>query len=216
MDGIILTAFFKDGLLIEDSRTMAEHYGRSRQFIVDIFSIIPGEILLYRHFPDPIFLRFNRLIRMGRMMEFFNRIERWVKRPLLFRITRLFLYLSMIIHWNACTYIKISSWIGFGEDRWVYFDIHDQRYPENGTFCRMYTYAAYWSTLTLSTIGELSEPEKNCEFVFMIVNFMVGIFIFATIVGHVNDMVNSLAEEHESFRSQLDGVKFYMQVPMSG
>lgn len=53
------------------------------------------------------------------------------------------------------------------------------------TLARRYIYSFYWSTLILTTIGEVPSPKKNVEFLFVIMDLMCGVLIFATIVGNV-------------------------------
>ena len=37
-----------------------------------------------------------------------------------FRITKVVLYILVLIHWNACLFFSISFFIGFESDGWVY------------------------------------------------------------------------------------------------
>ena len=85
----------------------------------------------------------------------------------------------------------MSAWIGFGADDWVYFNITDE-YPTNQTLSRMYIYSFYWSTLTLTTIGETPRPEEDIEYVFVVIDFLIGVLIFATIVGNVGSMITNM------------------------
>lgn len=50
---------------------------------------------------------------------------------------------------------------------------------------RRYIYSFYWSTLILTTIGEVPGPQTNIEFAFVTIDLMCGVLIFATIVGNV-------------------------------
>lgn len=43
----------------------------------------------------------------------------------------------------------------------------------------------YWSTLILTTIGEVPGPQQNVEYAFVTIDLMCGVLIFATIVGNV-------------------------------
>lgn len=85
----------------------------------------------------------------------------------------------VLIHWNACLYFAISYAIGFGTDNWVY----NLDGPKNSTLARQYIYSFYWSTLTLTTIGETPVPENEAEYLFVVADFLAGVLIFATIVG---------------------------------
>jgi len=117
--------------------------------------------------------------------QFFDRVEAQSSFPNTIRIINLIVYILIIIHWNACFFIVLSAWIGFGSDEFVYYSIDPVRYPVNATFSRMYLYAFFWSTLAMTTIADLPLPITDAEYAFIIVDFMLGVFIFATIVGKV-------------------------------
>jgi len=118
-------------------------------------------------------------------VQFFDRVEAQSSFPNTIRIINLIVYILIIIHWNACFFILLSAWIGFGSDEFVYYSIDSVLYPINATFSRMYLYAFFWSTLAMTTIADLPLPITDAEYAFIIVDFMLGVFIFATIVGKV-------------------------------
>ena len=70
--------------------------------------------------PCPVIFRLNRVARIDRMFEFFNKTESRTNFPNAFRITKVVLYILILIHWNACVFFAISFAIGFNTDTWVY------------------------------------------------------------------------------------------------
>lgn len=94
-------------------------------------------------------------------------------------IWQVVLAILVLIHWNACLYFAISYALGFGSDNWVY----NLNGAKNKTLSRQYIYSFYWSTLTLTTIGETPTPENDAEYLFVVADFLAGVLIFATIVG---------------------------------
>jgi len=83
-------------------------------------SYIISPDLLYLHFGvDFAFVRINRVLRVGRMLEFFDRTDSRTNYPHIFRVLQLVIYMIVSIHWNACLYYQISVWIGLGSDDWV-------------------------------------------------------------------------------------------------
>ncbi|NWW49473.1 CNGA2 protein, partial [Pedionomus torquatus] len=202
------TGFLEQGLLVKDLKKLRDNYIYTLQFKLDVVSMLPTDLAYFAvglHHPE---LRFNRLLRFSRMFEFFDRTETRTSHPNIFRISNLVLYILVIIHWNACIYYAISKAIGFGEDTWVYPNITD---PEYGSLAQEYVYCLYWSTLTLTTIGETPPPVRDEEYLFVIFDFLIGVLIFATIVGNVGSMISNMNATRAEFQAKIDAIKHYMQ-----
>ncbi|KAI1902709.1 hypothetical protein AGOR_G00018810 [Albula goreensis] len=202
------TGFLEQGLLVKDLAKLRDSYVHTMQFKLDVVSILPTDLAYLAtgiHTPQ---LRFNRLLRFPRMFEFFDRTETRTNYPNIFRICNLVLYILIIIHWNACIYFAISKSLGFGSDTWVYPNITN---PEYSSLTRGYVYCLYWSTLTLTTIGEMPAPVRDEEYLFVVFDFLVGVLIFATIVGNVGSMISNMNATRAEFQARIDAIKHYMQ-----
>uniref|UniRef100_A0A671VBN6 Cyclic nucleotide gated channel subunit alpha 3a n=1 Tax=Sparus aurata TaxID=8175 RepID=A0A671VBN6_SPAAU len=198
----------EDGLLVKDAGKLRSKYRTTSQFKYDMISMIPTDLLFLKFgFNNPEF-RFNRLCKISRLFEFFERTETRTSFPNMFRISNLVLYILIIIHWNACMFFAISKTIGFGTDTWVYPNIS---HPEHGRLARKYIYSLYWSTLTLTTIGETPPPVRDVEFLFVISDFLTGVLIFASIVGNVGAMISNMNASRAEFQAKIDSIKQYMQ-----
>ena len=194
-------------MLVRDTKMMRIHYMKTRTFKLDILSILPTDICyVFFGLNTPIW-RVNRLLRFNRLLECFEITESRTNYPNLFRITNLVIYILIIIHWNACLFYQTSNWLGFGVDGWVYRN-HTDGYE---TLTRQYVYSLYWSTLTLTTIGETPTPEADIEYLFMVGDFLIGVLIFATIVGNVGSMISNMNAARADFQQKMDGVKRYME-----
>jgi len=68
----------------------------------------------------------------------------------------------------------------------------------------------YWSTLTLTTIGETPQPETDAEYLFVVIDFLAGVLIFATIVGNIGSMITNMNAARVEFQNRMDGIKQYM------
>nr|KAF6429135.1 cyclic nucleotide gated channel subunit alpha 3 [Molossus molossus] len=202
------TGFLEQGLLVRDTQRLWRHYTKTLHFKLDVLSLVPTDLAYFKlgiNYPE---LRFNRLLKFARLFEFFDRTETRTSYPNVFRIGNLVLYILVIIHWNACIYFAISKFIGFGTDSWVYPNISN---PEYGRLSRKYVYSLYWSTLTLTTIGETPPPVKDEEYLFVVIDFLVGVLIFATIVGNVGSMISNMNASRAEFQAKIDAIKQYMQ-----
>ncbi|XP_061664992.1 cyclic nucleotide-gated channel rod photoreceptor subunit alpha isoform X1 [Syngnathoides biaculeatus] len=201
------TGYLEQGLLVKDEQKLRERYIKSFQFRLDVLSMVPTDVLyatLGLNYPE---IRLNKLLRFNRMLEFFQRTETRTNYPNALRISNLVMYIVIIIHWNACLYYSFSKAIGFGSDRFVY---PDPANPEFGRLVRKYAYSMYWSTLTLTTIGETPPPVENSEYFFVVTDFLVGVLIFATIVGNVGSMITNMNAARANFQARIDAIKQYM------
>lgn len=204
---VLVSGFLEQGLLVKDHAKLRDSYIRTLQFKLDVVSILPTDLAYIStgiHTPQ---LRFNRLLRFPRMFEFFDRTETRTNYPNIFRICNLVLYILVIIHWNACIYYAISKSLGFGSDTWVFPNISK---PEYSSLTRSYVYCLYWSTLTLTTIGEMPAPVRDEEYLFVVFDFLVGVLIFATIVGNVGSMIANMNATRAEFQARIDAIKHYM------
>ncbi|XP_067005088.2 cyclic nucleotide-gated cation channel subunit A [Anabrus simplex] len=206
--------YLEQGLMVRDAKRLRLHYLKSSGWILDILSLLPTDLVYiwwpssscHLRVPCPVIVRLNRLLRMPRMNQFFDRTETCTGYPNAFRICKVVLAILVLIHWNACFYFAISYAIGFDSDNWVY-SINGGK---NSTLSRQYIYCFYWSTLTLTTIGETPQPENDIEYLFVVADFLAGVLIFATIVGNIGNMISNMNLARVEFQNRMDGVKQYM------
>lgn len=189
---------------------MIVHYLKSNAFKLDLLSMLPFDLLYLIPAVGVIhpIVRLNRLLRIHRMMQFFYQAESRTNWPNALRIFNLMMYISLSIHWNACFYFLISKGIGFGSDNWVYPNITEEGFDGLG---RQYLFSLYWSTLTLTTIGEVPGPVIEVEYLFVILDFLVGVLIFATIVGMMGGIITNMNIRRTEFQCRLDNIKQYMR-----
>ncbi|XP_053662588.1 cyclic nucleotide-gated cation channel subunit A [Anopheles marshallii] len=207
--------YLEQGLLVRDAPKLRKHYFSKQRWWLDIVSMLPTDLAYIwwapsscaaTRLPCPIIVRINRLLRLPRMWEWFDRTETATGYPNAFRICKVVLAILVLIHWNACLYFAISYALGFSTDNWVY-NING---PKNLTLSRQYIYSFYWSTLTLTTIGETPTPENDAEYLFVVADFLAGVLIFATIVGNIGSMISNMNVTRVEFQNRMDGVKQYM------
>jgi len=111
------------------------------------------------------------------------------------------------MHWVACLYYTISEYEGLGTNDWVYTETEQEGDP----FTRKYVKSFYWSVLTLMTIGETPSPQTNIEYIFTGCMFLLGIFVFATVVGNVGDVISNMNAARTNFQARMDSIKQFME-----
>uniref|UniRef100_A0A914UKF8 Cyclic nucleotide-binding domain-containing protein n=1 Tax=Plectus sambesii TaxID=2011161 RepID=A0A914UKF8_9BILA len=75
---------------------------------------------------------------------------------------------------------------------------------------RQYTLSFYWSFMTLTTLGEQPSPITVFQFLYETMDILIGLLVFATIIGNVGSIVSNLNAQKADFDQMLDGVKQYM------
>ncbi|CAG0923417.1 unnamed protein product, partial [Notodromas monacha] len=210
-----------------------------------------------------------------RVYAYYYIVESRTWYPNLWRVVNLIHVLLLLAHWFGCFYYMLSEYEDF-HGEWVYPN------PRGafGTLTRKYLASMYWSTLTLTTIGDLPTPETNRHrlmygtttartsnydssladamnatmmsaipdeavdfllvgsstqvpflggqkkrlrrsrllqfatnsgYLFTIVSYMIGVFIFATIVGQVGNVITNRNANRLEFERLLDSAKLYMR-----
>ncbi|XP_072023805.1 uncharacterized protein [Amphiura filiformis] len=216
-------AYLEQGLLVRDPWKLAKNYQKKGEFKLDVLSIIPlgtlalifGEFgekeIFYIHFDlenDHILipvLRLPRLLKLHAMETYFVIADTRTSNPNSQRAFKLTMYLGGIIHWIGCFYYMLSEYEGFGLNEWVYPDEGN-----NSSLVRKYVRIMYWSTVTLTTIGGEGNPQTNAEYIFTGVTFLIGVFLFAAVVGNVGDVISNMNAARQDFIAKMDSIKVYM------
>ncbi|ETN66879.1 cyclic-nucleotide-gated cation channel [Anopheles darlingi] len=180
------TGYLEDGVLQTDSTKLRQHYMNSTTFYIDCLCLLPLDFL-YLSIGFNSILRSFRLVKIYRFWAFMDRTERHTNYPNLFRSTSLIHYLLVIFHWNGCLYHIIYKNNGFGSKNWVFHD------SESADVVKQYLQSYYWCTLALTTIGDLPRPRSKAEYVFVIAQLLFGLMLFATVLGHVANIVTSVS-----------------------
>ncbi|KYM86386.1 Cyclic nucleotide-gated cation channel alpha-3, partial [Atta colombica] len=199
------TGYLEQGLMVYNSRKLAGHYFKSKFFFLDLFALLPVDLLQLSLGSNPM-LRFFRFLKLYRVYNYYYMVESRTIYPNFWRVLNLIHILLLLAHWFGCFYYLLSEAESFQGD-WAY----PHRPGEYATLTRKYLGSVYWSTLTLTTIGDLPTPETNAEYVFTIVSYLIGVFIFATIVGQVGNVITNRNANRLEFERLLDGAKTYMR-----
>ncbi|XP_023239909.1 uncharacterized protein LOC111638433 isoform X2 [Centruroides sculpturatus] len=199
------TGYLEQGLMVCDAKKLASHYLRSRPFLMDLAALTPLDTLQFLVGNVPI-LRLPRFLKVYRSVRFYYMAESRTIYPNLWRVVNLVHILLLLAHWFGCFYYMLSELEQF-EGEWAF----PHRDGRNETLTRKYLGSVYWSTLTLTTIGDLATPATNLQYLFTIVSYLIGVFIFATIVGQVGNVITNRNASRLEFERLLDGAKLYMR-----
>ena len=143
--------YLEEGVLQTQASKLRQHYMNSTIFYIDCLCLLPLDFL-YLSIGFNSMLRCFRLIKIYRFWSFLDRTERHTNYPNVFRTISLFHYILLLFHWNACVYHLLSQRGGFGSKDW--FQGSRDRESCSDVDCD-YLHAFYWSTLALTTIGDL-------------------------------------------------------------
>lgn len=143
--------YLEEGVLQTNPAKLRQHYMNSTLFYIDCLCLLPLDFL-YLSIGFNSMLRCFRLVKIYRFWAFMDRTERHTNYPNVFRTLSLFHYILVLFHWNACLYHLISTRGGFGSSDW--FEGSRDREQCSDVDCD-YLHAFYWSTLALTTIGDL-------------------------------------------------------------
>ncbi|XP_070571997.1 cyclic nucleotide-gated channel alpha-3-like [Ptychodera flava] len=206
------SGYLEQGIVVRDTKKLAMHYAKSWSFKLDVATLLPLDLLYLVVGRVSPMLRFPRFLKVYRFKQFYYMEESRTAHPNIWRVINLSHLLFLLIHWFAAIYYVISESIGFasddvGEEKWAY----PQPVGDYATLTRKYLWCVYWSTLTLTTIGDLPAPSENWEYVFQTCSYLIGVFVFATIVGQVGTVVENRNASRLDFEKHLDNTKQYMR-----
>ncbi|KAF2364379.1 Ion transport domain [Trinorchestia longiramus] len=155
------TGYLEQGLIVYDSEKLSSHYRNSKCYHLDFIAVVPVDYLMMAfqgtvNKSYPMF-RCPRFLKVYRVYNYYYMVESRTLYPNLWRVMNLVHILLLLAHWFGCFYFILSKAENFKGD-WVY--PYNER-PEFKELSRQYLGSVYWSTLTLTTIGDLPTPETN-------------------------------------------------------
>ncbi|XP_076366629.1 cyclic nucleotide-gated channel alpha-3-like isoform X1 [Tachypleus tridentatus] len=209
------TAYLGDGIPVFDPTKIRKHYTTQSLFARDIIAVLPTETLcsimsevtyMPKHFLCTYGgARLTKLAKFHIPYKFYDLLDSRTSNPNGIRAFRLTLSLVTVIHWIGCLYYMVSEYEGLGSTGWVYTGDRDKQ-----RLFRKYIVCLYWSSMTLTTIGDSSPPETDLEYVFTGITFLIGVFVFATVVGNVGDVISNMNATRQDFQAKMDQIKMYL------
>ncbi|XP_019646255.1 PREDICTED: cyclic nucleotide-gated cation channel alpha-3-like isoform X1 [Branchiostoma belcheri] len=178
------TWFLKDGAPVTDAAAITKRYKRSPFLFVDIGSILPLDLLYPATGVNP-FLRIGRVLRLYRLYGFTQRVELRIRWPNVWRMALTIHNLMLVLHYNACLYYLVSLGEGLGQTSGSWSFLDPVLFPDYSALSRKYVHCLYRSTASLTLVGGLPHPETNGQYIYAVLQCILGLFLVAYVIGQV-------------------------------
>lgn len=202
----LLTTYEEDGEIVKDRALIRRRYLKG-WLIPDIIAVLPLELIcagLGEY--NPLFLA-NRLLKIGHLVVFFVEWERISSlKPSVIRIFKSAFIILFLAHLIGCIFFLV-----------ILIEGNDAQQDFTGTanirslsLGSQYMRSFYWSFVTMTGYNN-TNPDTPLETSFSIIVTVIGISLFATIIGTVGSLVTNLDSSKLYFRQKMDGINDYMK-----
>uniref|UniRef100_A0A7E4V3G7 Cyclic nucleotide-binding domain-containing protein n=2 Tax=Panagrellus redivivus TaxID=6233 RepID=A0A7E4V3G7_PANRE len=196
--------FMRGGITVRDRKETLRHYIVSPMLKLDIVSLLPTDLLYLVTEGHLAAFRVNRLSKLYTFWEFFDLLDSSFSNPYAIRITRTFAYMIYLIHCNSCVYYVLSAWQAFGQLAYRY---RDQWYLNKWVYNNQgnaYLRCMYFTAAVATSTGNNPPPTNVVEYAYMTFSWMMGVFVFALLLGQIRDIVYNANKNAEEFRTTMD------------
>uniref|UniRef100_A0A182SRP1 Cyclic nucleotide-binding domain-containing protein n=1 Tax=Anopheles maculatus TaxID=74869 RepID=A0A182SRP1_9DIPT len=173
---------------------------RKLQFKMDLLALVPLDLLYLRFGTEHVVFRAPRLLKIQSFWEFFKLIDRVISSPHIIRVVKTLTYMLYMIHLTACAYYAYSAYQGLGSNRWVFNN-------KGHAYVRCFAFA----TKTATSIGKNPKPEKEGELMFMTAAWLMGVFVFALLIGQIRDIIATATRSKSEYKQLVDETLEYMR-----
>ncbi|XP_044267499.1 cyclic nucleotide-gated cation channel beta-1 [Tribolium madens] len=192
--------YLNEGFWVTDMAQLRYNYIKKKAFKLDLVSLIPLDLLYLVLGPECVILRIPRFFKLHTFWEFFSFVDKLLANPYIIRITRTLMYMMYLIHVNACAYYAFSSWEGIGSNNFVFDGVNNA-----------YIKCFYFATKTATSIGKNPKPTQEIEYMFMTVSWLMGVFVFALLIGQIRDIISTATRSKTEYRKLVDETLEYMR-----
>ncbi|XP_010254156.1 PREDICTED: potassium channel KAT3-like isoform X2 [Nelumbo nucifera] len=181
-------------LLVDDPKKIALRYVTKLWFPMDVASTLPFQVI-YRiltgkmHQGDVFgFINLLRLWRLRRVSELFTRLEKDTRFSYFWtRYCKLIAVTLFAVHSAGCFYYWLATHYPEKSKTWIGSAVNDF---EQRSIWLGYTYAMYWSIVTLTTVGYGDlHSANNGEKVFNICYMLFNIGLTAYLIGNMTNLI---------------------------
>ncbi|XP_026314430.1 cyclic nucleotide-gated cation channel beta-1, partial [Hyposmocoma kahamanoa] len=192
--------YLHEGFWVNDPVETRRNYKKKLQYKFDVIALLPLDLLYLYFGTSMVILRFPRLLKLQTFWEFHQAMDRVLSSPYIVRVGKMLFYIFYLIHLNACAYYAMSAYIGLGSNGWVYDN-------QGNAYIRCF----YFATKTATSIGKNPKPEKTEEYLFMTAAWLMGVFVFALLIGQIRDIIATATRARSEYRNQVDGCTEYLR-----
>ncbi|XP_069951931.1 cyclic nucleotide-gated channel beta-3 isoform X2 [Cherax quadricarinatus] len=190
--------YLDNGFWVDSPKLMCRYYWKTSKFRYDLASLLPLDLLYLKFGPISVF-RLPRLIKIHTFWEFFHRLDSVLSSPHAIRVIRTVLYMLFLIHLNTCFYYGFSKLEGIGSNKWVFQGVGNA-----------YIRCFYFATKTATSIGKNPKPENEAEYLYMTCSWLMGVFVFALLIGQIRDIVATATRNQNEYRKVMDQTHAYL------
>jgi hypothetical protein len=204
------TAIKKERRYVYDRKIIVREYLKY-SFIFDLVAVTPFLWFLSSESVLGI-LKLFKILRISKVyteLQFRSRTD-----PAKIRLLTLLLILVLMWHWIACGYWKISVYGGLC-DAGDFYECVSYWAPTKDLlklgFQTQYTQSFFWAVVVTTGIGRDIIPRTNIETGFTVMVIMVGVIMYALVIGAVGRSIAELDSTNTAFRKKLKELNLYMR-----
>lgn len=192
--------YLHEGFWIKEIALTRQNYVQKKSFKFDLLSLLPLDLLYIPLGPDYVILRLPRFLKMNTFWDYFSFVDKLLASPYIIRISKTLMYMMYLIHLNACAYYAFSAYEGIGSNSFVF----------NGKG-NAYIRCFYFATKTATSIGKNPKPTQEFEYIFMTFSWLMGVFVFALLIGQIRDIIATATRSQSEYRKLVDETLEYMR-----
>lgn len=195
------------GMLLVDSYALISRYVFSYSFVGDLLASLPLDLMGLGTGPHAIW-RVNKLIRGFHLESWFEEANKRSYRYGLLRLVKMSFLLLSVMHIIACLYWCFTFWEGFATDPDELFLPMAALADEPIT--TQYARALYY-TLKPRGFGRDLGPTSDAATLFSLLTMMVGVYVYAFLIGNIGALLSSLDVNAAEFRRRKNLVERFME-----